>query len=169
MEFSEVIKNRYSVRAYKPVPVEEGKLQKILEAARLAPTACNLQPFKFIVIHTTGKEEDLKRVYRGSWFSKAPIVICACAVESEGWRRADGKSYAGIDLAIAVDHLVLAAADLGLGTCWVGAFDVKAAREMLKLPQDVEPVIFIPLGYPDDKPGVKHRKPIEELVRYEHY
>ncbi len=169
MEFSEVIKNRYSVRAYKAVPVEEAKLQKILEAARLAPTACNLQPFKFIVIHTAGREEDLKRVYRGSWFSKAPIIICACAMEAECWRRADGKSYAAIDLAIAVDHLVLAATDLGLGTCWVGAFDVKAAREMLKLPQDVEPVIFIPLGYPDDQPGAKHRKPIEELVRYEHY
>jgi nitroreductase len=169
MEFTEVIKNRYSVRAYKSIPVEDGKLNQILEAARLAPTACNMQPFQFIVVHTKGKEENLKRIYRGSWFAKAPIVICACVLESHGWRRADGKSYAAIDLAIAVDHLVLAAANLGLGTCWVGAFDVKATREILKLPPDVEPLIFIPLGYPDDKPGVKHRKSIEELVRYEHY
>ena len=169
MEFSEVIKNRYSVRAYKPVPVEDEKINEILEAARLAPTACNLQPFKFIVVHTKGKEEELTRIYRGSWFSQAPLVICACVVESEGWVRKDGANYSFIDLAIAVDHLVLAATDLGLGTCWVGAFDVKAAREVLKLPDDIEPVIFIPLGYPDDKPGVKLRKPIEELVRYEHY
>jgi nitroreductase len=169
MEFKEVIKNRYSVRVYKPIPVEDDKLNQILEAARLAPTACNMQPFQFIVIHTKGKEEDLRRIYRGSWFAKAPIVICACALESQGWRRADGKSYAAIDLAIAVDHLVLAAADLGLGTCWVGAFDVKAAREILKLPPDVEPLIFIPLGYSDDKPGNKYRKSIDELVRYEHY
>jgi nitroreductase len=169
MEFSEVIKNRYSVRAYKPVPVEDDKLNRILEAARLAPTACNMQPFQFIVIHTAGREEELKRIYRGSWFAKAPIVICACAMESQGWRRADGKSYAAIDLAIAVDHLVLAAADLGLGTCWVGAFDVKATREILKLPPNVEPVIFIPLDYADDKPGAKCRKSLNELVRYEHY
>ncbi len=177
MEFSEVIKNRYSVRSYKPVPVEDEKIKEILEAARLAPTACNLQPFKFVVIHTAGKEEELKRVYRGSWFSKAPVIICACAIPiaktdalpSKNWVRTDGNVYSFLDSAIAVDHLVLAATDLGLGTCWVGAFDVKAARELLKLPDDIEPVIFIPLGYPDDKPGVKHRKPIEELVRYEHY
>ncbi len=169
MDFTELIKNRYSVRAYKAIPVEEDKLKQVLEAARLAPTACNLQPFQFIVIHTQGKEDDLKRIYRGSWFAKAPVIICACATEAEGWRRADGKSYAAIDLAIAVDHLVLAAANLGLGTCWVGAFDVKAARDVLKIPDDVEPLIFIPLGYPDDKPGAKHRKSIDELVRYEHY
>jgi nitroreductase len=169
MEFTEVIKSRYSVRAYKSVPVEESKLMQILEAARLAPTACNMQPFQFIIIHTKGREGDLKRIYHDSWFAKAPIVICACAVESQGWRRADGKSYAAIDLAIAVDHLILAAADLGLGTCWVGAFDVNATREILKLPPDVEPLIFISLGYPDDKPGSKYRKPLAELVRYEHY
>ncbi len=169
MEFSEVIKNRYSVRAYKSVPVEEEKLEQVLEAARLAPTACNRQPFKFIVIYTAGKEEQLKRIYRGSWFAKAPIVICACAISSESWVRADGTNYCFIDLAIAVDHLILAATNLGLGTCWVGAFNVEEARETLKLPPDVEPVIFIPLGYPDDKPGAKHRKSIDELVRYEHY
>jgi nitroreductase len=169
MDFVELIANRYSVRAYKPVPVEEGKLKQLLEAARLAPTACNLQPFKFIVIHTEGKEEDLKRIYRGGWFAKTPVIICACAIETEGWRRADGRNYTDIDLAIAVDHLVLAAANLGLGTCWVGAFDVKAAREILKIPAGVEPLIFIPLGYPNDQPGAKYRKSIEELVRYEHY
>jgi len=128
MEFSEVIKNRYSVRAYKSVPVEEEKLEQVLEAARLAPTACNRQPFKFIVIYTAGKEEQLKRIYRGSWFAKAPIVICACAISSESWVRADGTNYCFIDLAIAVDHLILAATNLGLGTCWVGAFNVEEAR-----------------------------------------
>ena len=169
MEFTEVIKNRYSVRDYKQVPVEEEKLNEVLEATRLAPTACNRQPFKFIVIHTKGKEEELKRIYRGSWFAKAPIVICACAVPSESWVRADDTNYCFIDLAIAVDHLVLAAANLGLGTCWCGAFDVKAAREILKIPDGVEPLIFIPLGYPNDQPGAKYRKSIGELVRYEHY
>jgi nitroreductase len=169
MEFTEVIKNRYSVRDYKPVPVEEGKLNEVLEAARLAPTACNRQPFQFIVIHTKGKEEDLKRIYRGAWFAKAPVIICACAIPSESWVRSDGTIYYFIDLAIAVDHLVLAATNLGLGTCWVGAFDINAARQILKIPDSVEPLIFIPLGYPDDEPGTKYRKPIQELVRYELY
>jgi nitroreductase len=169
MEFLEVIKNRYSVRAYKPTPVEDEKLHEVLEAARLAPTACNLQPFQFIVIHTAGREEELRRIYRSPWFSKAPIVICACSIPSRGWVRSDGTNYALIDLAIAVDHLILAATNLGLGTCWVGAFDVEAAREVLKIPDYAEPVIFTPLGYPDDKPGPRRRKPMEELVRYEHF
>jgi nitroreductase len=169
MGFLELANKRYSVRAYKPVPVEDEKLAEILEAARLAPTACNLQPFRLIVIHTVGREEELKRIYRSPWFAKAPIIICACTVPSEGWMRTDGKNYALVDLAIAVDHLVMAATSLGLGTCWVGAFDVKAAREVLKIPDQAEPVIFIPLGYPDDKPGPKHRKSIDELVRYEHF
>ncbi|MDD4924037.1 MAG: nitroreductase family protein [Dehalococcoidales bacterium] len=169
MEFTEVIKNRYSVRAYKSVPIEDEKLNEVLEAARLAPTACNLQPFQFIVIHTKGKEEDLKHICRVPWFSQAPIIICACAIESEGWVRKDGTNYSFIDLAIAVDHLILAATNLGLGTCWVGAFDVKAAREVLKIPAGVEPLIFIPLGYSNDQAGAKYRKPIEELVRYEQY
>ncbi|MFA5628720.1 MAG: nitroreductase family protein [Dehalococcoidales bacterium] len=169
MEFAEVIKKRYSVRSYKPIPVEEEKLEIILEAARIAPTACNRQPFLFIVFEPQGKEEELKRVYHGLWLSEAPVIICACAIPSESWVRRDGTNYSFIDLAIAVDHLILAAADLGLGTCWVGAFDVSAVREMLKLPAHIEPLVLIPIGYPNDSAPTKHRKPIEEIVRYNHY
>jgi nitroreductase len=81
--------------------------------------------------------------------------------------RSDGKNYNDVDLAIAMDHLVLAAANLGLGTCWIAAFDPAAAREVMGLPEGVEPVAFTPLGYPADYPGPKERKPLEELVRYE--
>jgi nitroreductase len=169
MSFLELARKRYSVRAYKPDPVEDEKLQQVLEAARLAPTACNLQPFQFIVIHTRGREEELGRIYRASWFVQAPIVICACSTPSQGWVRRDGKKYYEVDVTIAMDHLILAAADLGLGTCWVGAFDPDAAREVLGLPDDVEPIAFTPLGYPDDRPGQKSRCSLDELVRYERW
>lgn len=169
MEFLELAKKRYSVRAYKSTSVEDDKLQQVLEAARIAPTADNRQPFQLIVIHTKGREADLRRIYNTSWFVQAPIVICACGIPSQGWGQPSGKNYCEIDVAIAMDHLILAAADLGLGTCWVGAFDPQATREVLKLSDDLEPVAFTPLGYPDDQPGQKQRKPINELVCYEHW
>jgi len=169
MGFLELARKRYSVRAYKSDLVEDDKLQKVLEAARLAPTACNLQPFQFIVIHTKGKEAELRRIYSDSWFVQAPIVICACGIPSQSWVRQDGKNYSDVDVTIAMDHLILAAANLGLGTCWIGAFNPDAAREVLKLPDNVEPIAFTPLGYPADQPGYKGRKSIGELVRYEHW
>lgn len=169
MDFLELAKKRYSVRAYKPDLVEDDKLQKVLEAARLAPTACNIQPFQFIVIHTKGKEAELRRIYGTSWFVQAPIVICACGMPSQSWVRSDGKNYWEVDVTIAMDHLILAAADLGLGTCWIGAFNPDAAREVLRLPDDVEPIAFTPLGYPDDQPEYKSRKSMDKLVRYEQW
>ena len=169
MDFLKLTKKRHSVRAYKPDPVADDKLQKVLEAARLAPTACNLQPFQFIVINTKGREAELRRIYRDHWFVQAPIVICVCGIPSQSWVRQDGKNYCDVDVTIAMDHLILAAADLGLGTCWIGAFNPDAARKILQLPDDVEPIAFTPLGYPDDEPGYKSRKSIDELVRYEHW
>jgi nitroreductase len=167
MEFSELIKNRYSVRAYKADPVEEEKLQQVLEAARLAPTAANRQPFQILVIHTRGREAELKRIYGRDWFVQAPLVICVCALPAEAWSRTDRKNYAEVDATIAMDHLILAAANLGLGTCWIAAFDPAAARSVLGLPKEVEPIAFTPLGYPADKPAAKKRRPLPELVRYE--
>jgi nitroreductase len=169
MDFNELINKRYSVRAYQSDPVEEEKLQKVLHAARLAPTAANRQPFQFIVIHTAGREADLRRIYKADWFCKAPLVICACAVPSQAWSRMDHKNYSEVDVTIAMDHLILAAADLGLGTCWVAAFNPTAAREVLQLPEGIEPIAFTPLGYPADQLGAKKRKPLSELVRYERW
>ena len=170
MEFSELIKKRYSVRAYKPDPVEEDKLQRVLDAARLAPTAANRQPFQLIVIHTAGREAELKRIYGRDWFVQPPLIICACGVPDRGWvRRDDGKSYVDVDVAIAMDHLILEAANLGLGTCWIAAFNPEAAREVLELPDDVEPIVFTPLGYAADELGEKKRKPLDELVRHERW
>jgi len=169
MDFAELVKARYSVRAYKPDPVEEHKLAQVLEAARLAPTAANRQPFQIVVIHTAGREAELKRIYNRGWFVQAPLVLCACGIPAENWVRMDGKNYNDVDVAIAMDHLILAAADIGLGTCWIAAFDPAAAREVLNLPDDVEPVAFTPLGYPADTSRPKSRKPLESLVRYERW
>jgi nitroreductase len=165
-KYLELIGKRYSARAYKTTPVEEDKLQKVLDAAILAPTAANRQPFRMIVIKTAGREADLRRIYARDWFVQAPLVICACAVKSESWVRRDGKNYADVDTTIAFDHLILAAHDLGLGTCWIAAFDPAAAREILQLPAEWEPVAFTPLGYPADERSPKKRRPASELVQF---
>ncbi len=167
MEYSALIRERHSVRAYRSDPVEDEMLAQVLEAARMAPTAANRQPFQLVVIHTAGRKQDLMRIYPRDWFTQAPLVICACGVPSQGWVHRDGKTYWEVDVAIAMDHLILAAANLGLGTCWIAAFDRQAARDVLGLPNDVEPLLFTPLGYPADKAGPKMRKSIEQLVRYE--
>lgn len=169
MEFIELINKRYSVRSYKSDPVEEEKLSQILEAARLAPTASNRQPFNIIVIHTEEKDIELQSIYPRPWFSQAPIVLCICGLPTMAWNRVDNKSYLEVDAAIVMDYIVLAATDLGLGTCFIAAFDADNARKALQLPDDVEPILFSPLGYPNDLPKVKERKPINELVRFEHW
>ena len=167
MEYFDLISARYSVRAYKPDPVEDEKLHQVLNAARLAPTADNRQPFKIIVIHTQGKEAELRKIYNREWFTQAPLILCACGVPRLSWVRRDQRRYLDVDVAIVMDHLILAATDLGLGTCWIAAFNAAAARQVLGLPEEIEPLIFTPLGYPADLPRPKERKPLEELVKYE--
>jgi nitroreductase len=168
-DLGDLVKRRYSVRAYKPDPVAEEDLEQILEDACLAPTAANRQAFQLIVIHTGGRTEELRQIYDRGWFVQAPIVICACAVLEESWVRSDGKNYADVDVAIVMDHLILSATDRGLGTCWIGAFNRDVACEVLGLPEGVEPIALTPLGYAADEPREKRRKPVSELVRYEEW
>jgi nitroreductase len=167
MDFSELINKRYSVRAYKSDLIEEEKILKVLNAAKLAPTASNKQPFKVIVTHTRGREQELLSIYQREWFVQAPVIICVCGLPSVAWIRRDGKQYLYVDIAIVMDHMVLAATDLGLGTCIVAAFNATNAHKVLEIPEDIEPVLFTPLGYPADKPGIKRRKSLEELISYE--
>jgi len=169
MEFADLIRLRYSVRAYRPDPVPDDLLARVLEAGRLAPTAANRQPFRLIVIHTAGRRDELRRLYHREWFGAAPLVIGVCAVTSEAWVRRDGVNYAFVDATIVMDHIILATTDAGLGTCWVAAFDPAAARQILGLPDGVEPVAFTPLGYAADTPRAKERKPLAELVRWERW
>ncbi len=166
MDFFELIARRYSVRAYAPRDVEQDKLDRVLEAARLAPTAANRQPFRVLVIHTATIKQELRRVYHREWFREAPLVLCVCGLPELGWIRGDGTSYLAVDAAIVMDHMILAATDLGLGTCWIANFNAEAAREILQLNADEEPLLLTPLGYSADQPAPKERKPISALVRY---
>ena len=149
------------------------------DAARVAPSAKNRQPFHFYVIRSGEVRAKLKEAYAGDWFVEAPIIVCICARPAQGFSRADGKNYADIDAAIAFDHLTLAAAAEGLGTCWIGAFDPGAARRVLEIPEDLEPVAMTPLGVPEEPlrprrdggdaapPGSdapRRRKGLDELV-----
>jgi len=169
VDVSEVIARRYSVRAYRPDPVADEKLAAVLEAARLAPTAANRQPFRVIVVKTAGRRDELARIYGKDWFTQPPLVLAVCAVTAEAWRRMDDKPYAEVDATIAMDHLILAATEQGLGTCWIAAFDPAAAREVLGLPEGVEPIAFTPLGYPADEPRGKKRRPLGELGKYDRW
>lgn len=164
MDFRELVRTRYSVRKYTTAPVAEDMLEAVLEAARLAPTAANRQAFHLVVVPTAGREEALGRIFRQKFVVSAPLVLGVCTEPEAAWVRADGKNYADVDAAIVMDHLILQAAALGLGTCWIGAFDAAAARDVLELPPGVEPVAFTPLGHPDDELRPKRRKPLSELV-----
>ncbi len=170
--FLELAEKRRSVRAYKPDEVPEDLLQTVLEAGRLAPSACNKQPWRFIVVRSETGRRALGAAYAREWFWKAPVVIAVCILPKEAWVRSyDGQNYAMVDGALAMDHLTLAAAELGLGTCWIGAFDPAAAREILNLPDGVEIVGLTPLGYPDVEPNprVRSRRPLGETVMKERW
>lgn len=166
MDFYSVIKTRRSMRKYQRKVVEEDKLERVLEAARIAPSATNAQPFRFIVVKTREVREKLRSSYDREWFWSAPVIICACGLKGEAWRRRDGRSYLDVDVAIAVDHLILAATAEGLGTCWIANFDPEEAKRVLGLADDVEPIVMTPLGYPAASPGPTPRKSLDEIVRF---
>ncbi|MBT3385822.1 MAG: nitroreductase [Prolixibacteraceae bacterium] len=170
MNLNKIINQRFSVRKYKTEPVEDDKLELILEAGRMAPSAANYQPWFFIVVRQPDNLKKLHSLYQRDWIKSAPIIIIACADHSQSWKRSsDGKDSAEIDLAIAVDHMTLQATELGLGTCWICNFDVTPCSELFKLPTDIEPVALLPIGYPDVKLPNKKRKPLKEIVRWEEF
>jgi len=164
LEYFELIRQRHSVRSYRPDPVEPEKLQKILEAARLAPTAANRQAFKVIVFDTYGRKEEVYRMYGREWLGEAPLILAVCSIPKKCWVRSDKKCYSDVDAAIVMDHMILAATELGLGTCWVAAFDTQAARDVLQLDDAWEPVALTPLGYARETAFPKLRKPLEDIV-----
>lgn len=167
MELFEVLKQRRSVRKFADRPVEEEKIMQVLEAARLSPSAVNYQPRHFIVITDPDLKERLSQTYSRDWFKKAPVVIVALGDHSLSWKRADGKDHCDIDVAIAVDHMTLAATALGLGTCWVCAFDAELAHKILELPDHLEVVALLPMGYPaEDDFTARPRRELEEMVSW---
>jgi nitroreductase len=166
MNFFDVIASRRSVRAYERTPVSREKLERILEAARQAPSAANRQPWKMYVIEDAGLREEMGKAYRNPWFYEAPAIVVICTVPDLAWKRGDGKNYGDVDATIAFDHLTLAAHAEGLATCWVGAFNAAVVREVLRLPPGEEPLAMTPLGIAAQKPRATGRKPLAELVEF---
>ena len=165
MEFYEVLRARRSIRKFKKAPVEQDKIDRMLEAVRLAPSAKNIQPWHFLVIRDEAVKRALGEAYPREWFAQAPVLICACGEPAKAWVRRDGKSYLDVDVGIAFEHLVLAAAAEGLATCWIGAFDAAKVKQALGLPEGVEPIAMTPLGYADEEPRPFERRTIADFVR----
>lgn len=166
MKMLDLVKSRHSVRKYLPNPVEQSKLDYIMECVRMAPSAVNFQPWRFAVVTEGTALEALKRVYPRDWIASVPCIVVACVNHNESWHRpSDGKDHGDIDVAIAVEHLCLAATEVGLGTCWVCNFDVRLCAEALSLPAGIEPAVLIPLGYAADSViPEKKRKPMEGIL-----
>jgi len=167
MTFLELVKSRISIRQYTPKTVEDDKLAYILECARFAPSAVNYQPWQFLVIKNDDVKGLLQECYHAKWFAEAPVYIVACTDTAQSWKRSfDGKDHADIDVSIAVEHICLAAAEQGLGTCWVCNFDAQKCSELLKLPGNIHPVAIIPIGYTTQTISRNpHRKPNDEIVK----
>lgn len=161
--FLELVEKRYSSRRYQPQSVEQAKLDYVLECVRLAPSAVNKQPWKFHIVKSEDDKAKLQRCYNRTWFNSAPMYIIASILHNEEWIRSDGKQHGNIDIAIAVEHLCLAATEQGLGTCWVCNFDAKLCKELFNLPENEEPAVLIPIGYPADEAKPKNRKDINEI------
>lgn len=167
MELTEVIKKREAIRDYEDKPVPEDKLLKVLEAARLAPSASNRQRWKFIVVRDPERRKQLSLAANGQkHVANAPVVIAAVATYPE-YVMACGIPAFSIDLAIAIDHMTLAAANEGLGTCWIGRFSQEEARKVLGVPEQYQVVTIMPLGFPAKEGRPKTRKSLDEIVCYE--
>jgi len=167
----DLIKARKSIRSYKLQEVEEDKLDYILNAFRKAPSAKNLQPWKLVVVKNKKIIKDLAIACNNQTFlEEAPILIAACAKENEAYGTMGGymNSYP-IDIALALEHLILAAAEQGLGTCWIGAFKEQLVKDILGVPADVKVVALTPVGYPSREASIRGRKPLSEIVSYDRY
>jgi nitroreductase len=171
VDLYDVVSRRLSVRSYKPDPVPKEVLNRILEAGRLAPSAKNLQPWKFIVVRDPAIRQALVPACRGqSSVGQAPIVICGCAIDAQVWKGMGGYwSAEAVDITIALEHMILAAAAEGLGTCWIGAFLEAEVKKVLAIPEGVKPIALTPLGYPATDAKPRPRKPLSEIVCYDKY
>ena len=165
MRLVELAEKRYSCRAYRSDEVERGKLEYIMECVRLSPSAVNKQPWLFRIVSCDEEKAKLRQCYNREWFGTAPMYIVASILHDEEWVRADGKRHGDIDIAIAVEHLCLAATEQGLGTCWVCNFDAALCKQLFGMGDNEEPAVLIPLGYAADEPKEKRRKALAEIVR----
>ena len=173
MDFTTLAKHRYSCRNYKEEKPSGEILDEVLNAARLAPSAKNLQPWKFIVVDDETVLQDVKATYGRTWIESAPVVIAVCGDHGSAWIRDDGKDHTDVDVAIIIDHLTLAATDKGLATCWICKFDARAAEAVLGVPEPWEVIALIPIGFPADEVDPdRHsmkRKKLGEIVKYNRF
>jgi nitroreductase len=169
MKFLDLAKTRQSVRSFLNKPVEKEKLLYILESARVAPSAKNLQPWRFIVVQDKQILNKICTTYKRDWLKEAPVIIVICGDHNVSWKRPDEKDHCDIDTAIAIEHMVLAAAEQGLGTCWVCMFDAIACHKILNLSSHMEPIALLPIGSPANELAIRNpnRKSLEDIVSWD--
>jgi nitroreductase len=169
MDVSAAIKGRRSVRSYKDLEVESDKIEKILEAGRLSPSASNRQEWKFLVVKYAETKKKLARAAMNqSFIGQAPVVLAACATESKAVMTCGHSTYA-VDVSIAFAYMLLQAYELGLGTCWIGAFSEEEVKSVLGVPKHVRVVALSPLGYPATETAARSRKSLDEITCFEAY
>lgn len=171
MNIDKLFLERRSVRSFSDKPIDKKIVLELLNAARMAPSAVNYQPWRFFVCTSDEIKQRIVESYPRNWFKSAPLYIVACADKSQSWKRpSDEKDHGSIDVAIAVTHLMLKATERGLGTCWVCNFDAAILKEALNLDKVLEPVAIIPLGYPDpskiNTKAEKNRKSVSEFTEW---
>jgi nitroreductase len=171
MDVFEAIQNRRSIRQYKKQALPEDAVEKLVEAARLAPSAGNAQPYAIVIVKEESRKAQLSQAaMEQKDIAEVPVVFVVCADEKRAAKAYGdrGKNlYCLQDTAIAVEHIVLMAQSLGLGTCWVGAFKEKDVKRIIHAPDGMRPVALVPVGYPDESPAQRSRRPASELVHYE--
>ncbi len=169
MTVLEAIKARRSVRKYLDKPIPQEVLNRILEAARLAPSASNRQDWKFIVVQDPELKQKVAVAARNQMFiAEADVIIAGVSLNPDRLMSCEVPAYA-VDLGIAMEHIALAAVAEGLGTCWIGAFNQKEVKELLQVPAEYKVVELMPIGYPADQPRVKVRKTLDEIVSYDRF
>ena len=166
MDLYQTIKKRYSCRSYSSKQIEQEKLERILEAARLAPSAKNLQDWRFVIVTDEEKRKQVAIAANEQIFiATAPAIIVGCSNCDQTMRC--GQKISSIDAAIAMEHIALAATAEGLATCWIGSFYPEKVRKVLDIPEQIEIIELMPIGYPADKETHKPRENIEKIVCYE--
>lgn len=171
MKVLDVIQKRRSVRKYKKDPIPEKALRRVLEAARLAPSGKNFQPWKFIIVKDKVLKEKLAQASAGQFFmAEAPVIIIGCGFPDNCYAHMGRymKSWS-VDVTIALDHLMLQAQEEGLGTCWIGSFEEEEVKAILNIPENVKVLALTPLGYPDEIPRFRGRKSLDEIISYDRY
>lgn len=171
MKVLDVIQKRRSVRKYKENPIPEKVLRRVLEAARLAPSGKNIQPWKFIIVKDKVLKEKLAQASAGQFFmAEAPVIIVGCGFPDNCYAHMGRymKSWS-VDVTIALEHLILQAQEEGLGTCWIGSFEEEEVKTILNIPENVKVLALTPLGYPDEIPRFRGRKILDEIISYDRY